>query len=185
MDSYRKAKAGLPHSPFATVLDVCEDNIPCPSMQGLFRYWNDLRGNRLMPVWSEFDPVEVPNVLPDILLYDALNNGDYFVSVVGNSCKNALQIPATPKSLREFMPPENYDDVKGRLDWVRDCEEPHLVSKTMEWREQEEEAIRKTVYTVLFLPFIHGRNDISHKIVNALHFRHDEQEKSEIGISSA
>lgn len=167
-------------NPETLVLEVSPENMPCLKMQELFGYWENLSGADALPEWTAFDPTQVMQVLPDILLYEAQTDGGYFVRVIGENCQIELEISAERRPLEDFMPPENYQDVKQRLDLVRDQEVPHLVRKTLGWRNDANRHDRATEYTVLFLPFRYGGEQISHKIINALYFRHLDQEELEI-----
>src|ERR1700749_2750771 len=41
-------------------------------LQGILRYWNEKRGDRAMPALRKIDPIEIPKLLPIILLADIL-----------------------------------------------------------------------------------------------------------------
>jgi hypothetical protein len=41
-------------------------------LQGILRYWNEKRGDRAMPSLRQIDPIEIPKLLPIILLADIL-----------------------------------------------------------------------------------------------------------------
>ncbi|HEV2675073.1 MAG TPA: PAS domain-containing protein [Aliidongia sp.] len=43
-----------------------------PELQQLYFLWQKLRGIRLMPARRDFDPAQVPRLLPDIFLVDVL-----------------------------------------------------------------------------------------------------------------
>jgi hypothetical protein len=41
-------------------------------LQGILRYWNEKRGDRAMPALRQIDPIEIPKLLPIILVADIL-----------------------------------------------------------------------------------------------------------------
>src|SRR6267378_237101 len=41
-------------------------------LQGILRYWNEKRGDRPMPALQQIDPIEIPKLLPIILIADIL-----------------------------------------------------------------------------------------------------------------
>jgi hypothetical protein len=41
-------------------------------LQGILRYWNEKRGDRSMPALRQIDPIEIPKLLPIILIADIL-----------------------------------------------------------------------------------------------------------------
>ncbi|MCH2395582.1 PAS domain-containing protein [Oceanibaculum sp.] len=39
-------------------------------LRQLYDYWEGKRGNRLMPARTDIDPVEIPGLLPNLILID-------------------------------------------------------------------------------------------------------------------
>ena len=169
----KKMSAGMVVEQKIAELSVCPENIPCPSMGNLYQYWLDLKTGADLPHWDRFDPANVPHVLPDVMLFEARDSGDFHVGIAGNACATALELTASSKPLAEFLPEAAVGDVRQRLEMVRDQETPHLVRKNMAWKADGDDDQRAREYTVLFLPFRLGRNGISHKILNSMHFHTD------------
>lgn len=48
------------------------DGIKNARLQGILRYWNEKRGDRAMPSLRQIDPIEIPKLLPIILIADIL-----------------------------------------------------------------------------------------------------------------
>ena len=44
--------------------------IDSPRLQSLHAYWNDRRAGRDMPARSDIDPIDIPRLLPNLLLID-------------------------------------------------------------------------------------------------------------------
>jgi hypothetical protein len=53
----------------AGTIQDCED-VKNQRLQGILRYWNELRGERAMPSLRQIDPIEIPKLLPIVLLAD-------------------------------------------------------------------------------------------------------------------
>ncbi|NNG04156.1 MAG: PAS domain-containing protein [Inquilinus sp.] len=61
-----------------------------PLVREIFHYWNNRRGTRAMPSRRDFDPVDLPKLLPGILLIDVVgvdeaDVGQYRYRVVGTA----------------------------------------------------------------------------------------------------
>jgi hypothetical protein len=48
------------------------DGVKNARLQGILRYWNEKRGDRAMPSLRQIDPIEIPKLLPIILIADIL-----------------------------------------------------------------------------------------------------------------
>jgi hypothetical protein len=46
------------------------NDVKNPRLQGILRYWNELRGDRSMPALNQIDPIQIPKLLPVVLLAD-------------------------------------------------------------------------------------------------------------------
>ena len=58
-----------------------------PRIKALYDYWNALRRGRAMPSRADIDPIEIPALLPYIIMYDVGASGGYTVRLVGEeSC---------------------------------------------------------------------------------------------------
>src|SRR3546814_19599704 len=52
--------------------DVCSSDLTISSkrLQRLFDYWDRIRGERAMPSRVDIDPTDIPDLLPDVALFD-------------------------------------------------------------------------------------------------------------------
>jgi hypothetical protein len=57
-------------------------------LQGILRYWNEKRGNHAMPALWQVDPIEIPRLLPIILIADILPEATR-VRLMGTDATNA------------------------------------------------------------------------------------------------
>jgi hypothetical protein len=53
----------------AGTIQDCED-VKNQRLQGILRYWNEMRGERAMPSLRQIDPIEIPKLLPIVLIAD-------------------------------------------------------------------------------------------------------------------
>ncbi|MGH6914064.1 MAG: PAS domain-containing protein, partial [Geminicoccales bacterium] len=52
--------------------DAFRARLPTPALRRLYDYWNLLREGRPMPARRDVDPVEIPDLLPNIVLLDVV-----------------------------------------------------------------------------------------------------------------
>lgn len=71
-------------------------------------YWRRKRGNRRMPSRAEIDPIEIPRLLPDVMLVDVLGDGRYRYRLIGTENARAHGINATGRYLDEVLPGLEY-----------------------------------------------------------------------------
>ncbi|WP_206378259.1 PAS domain-containing protein [Sneathiella limimaris] len=61
-----------------------------------FRYWQSIKGNNLVPKWSDFDPAAIKPLLPHIVVIHVLNDPLDFVeritgdTILSHSSKNSM-----------------------------------------------------------------------------------------------
>ncbi len=86
-------------------------NVWHPKMRRLYRYWEELRGARAMPGRVDIDPIDVPDLLPRILLinvhWDPLSFSDRLVGSTADELMESETLdPATgePADVREVLP---------------------------------------------------------------------------------
>ncbi len=152
------------------VLEVTEQNLKSVAQANLYRYWLELKADKELPVWADFNPAAVRESLPNIQLFDVLKNGKFFTSVTGDNCRENIGIKTTRQPIEEALPENAVTDVKTRLTHVCTTKSPHLVTKNMRWKITEKNEVREQQYTVLFLPFDIEHDEIQLKILNLLHF---------------
>jgi len=56
-------------------MGINEGVVENPRLNALVRYWNEKRASRLMPSRRQLDPIEIPRLLPIVLLADAATTG--------------------------------------------------------------------------------------------------------------
>jgi len=92
---------------------MSEDNAPrlpdieTSLLQQLYHYWVDRRGGRLHPARADIDPVDIPRLLPYIMLVDVLDDGQRFrFRLVGT--RIAMGADPTGRFLHETVSPGLY-----------------------------------------------------------------------------
>lgn len=60
-------------------------SIRSPRLQRLLRYWQEKRGDRTMPPRAEIDPVDIPELLSNILMIEVRPEVGYLVRIAGTA----------------------------------------------------------------------------------------------------
>ncbi|HTW34493.1 MAG TPA: PAS domain-containing protein [Rhizomicrobium sp.] len=95
-----------------------------PNLKALLQYWLSKRGARLMPLRSDIKPSEIKPLLPDIMIWSAIDPfhvrlvGDHIVAFVGG---NNTGKPAT-----HGMPPDAAESMLGVLNDVVTSKAPRF-----------------------------------------------------------
>ncbi|WP_341705095.1 PAS domain-containing protein [Ferrovibrio sp.] len=97
--------------------DVAEGGmaaIPDPRLQALAEYWFDRRENGMPPRRAAIDPLDFPDLLPDLLMLDRIDTpeGDRFrYRLVGTRVGEHVGRELTGQFLDEALPPSYYEFV--------------------------------------------------------------------------
>lgn len=79
-----------------------------PRMDLAYQYWRRKAAGRTMPRRGDIDPVEIPRILPDVMLVDAVEGGRYRYRLIGTSNAQAQGMNATGRYLDEVLPGSEY-----------------------------------------------------------------------------
>src|SRR5690349_11409017 len=90
-------QAALPTPPFTDV-----------RLEQAHRYWCGKLAGRRMPRRADIEPVEIPRLLPDVMLVDVLPEGRYRYRLIGTENTAAHGIAATGRYLDEVLPGAEY-----------------------------------------------------------------------------
>ncbi|HUB94655.1 MAG TPA: PAS domain-containing protein [Stellaceae bacterium] len=74
-------------------------------LSALYAYWNKARGTRRMPSRSDIDPVEIPKLLPHILMYNVMPDGGFTIRLVGEAVADFVGRNATGEPAGAVMTP--------------------------------------------------------------------------------
>jgi hypothetical protein len=105
-------------------------DLPAPTLQALYGYWNGLRGTRRAPARGEVDPVDIPReILPDLLLTEVVSADSgrrYRFRLVGSRVVEQAGRDPSRQFLDEALPTEfGYRDyIVGLYDTIAEMLEP-------------------------------------------------------------
>ena len=110
-------------------LRECESSIREPRLRRLYGYWQERSGSRRFPARRDIDPLDVPYILPDIMLVDVLRNPLLFrVRVHGTERVRRANYDLTGKLLDEIPDPEYRNYALQRCMGLVETAEPTLVN---------------------------------------------------------
>jgi hypothetical protein len=121
-----------------------------PRLERAYRYWLDKAAGRPMPSRADIDPIEIPKLLPHVMLVERLDDGRYRYRLIGTENARAHGINATGRFLDEVLPGPDYAaHVLGLYD---ECVERRraLYSECLFFSPARREPERHT--KVLFMP---------------------------------
>jgi hypothetical protein len=83
-----------------------------PMLAGFYNYWNEKRGDRMMPSRVDLDPIEMKRWLPGIIIVDVLENPRRLVyRLVGSRSVALRQTDVTGKTVAEAYHGTSLGDV--------------------------------------------------------------------------
>jgi hypothetical protein len=121
-----------------------------PRLEQVYRYWRGKAAGRAMPSRGDIDPIEIPKLLPDVMLVERHEDGRYRYRLIGTENTRAHGMNATGRFLDEVLPGPDYAaHVLGLYD---ECvrERRPLYSECLFFPPGRQEPERHT--KVLFMP---------------------------------
>ena len=113
-------------------IDACR-----PELRELHALWQKLRGDRRMPARRDFDPTEVPKLLPDIFLVDVLAGSPperrYRVRLQGTAQVGYFGADWTGSFLHQMIDQASADRFCAVGDYVVSSREPWMSSGDLYW----------------------------------------------------
>ena len=97
----------LLHSPVGSEA-LRQTPVTDPRLEQAYYYWRDKTAGRPMPSRADIDPVEIPKLLPDVMLVERLDDGRYRYRLIGTENARAHGINATGRFLDEVLPGPDY-----------------------------------------------------------------------------
>ncbi len=70
-------------------------------------YWDDLRGDRLMPARSELDPASIKPILPFLAIGEFRTPSELIVRLAGTALRDMLGVELTGRNLLDISAPED------------------------------------------------------------------------------
>jgi hypothetical protein len=104
-------------------------------LRALYAYWNALRGDRSMPQRADIDPVDIPKLLPYIVMYTVLpDRGGYTIRLVGEEIVSFIGRNATGHPAGSAMPPRAAEILIKILDAVATERVPKFRAGKAHWQ---------------------------------------------------
>src|SRR4051794_28258795 len=85
-----------------------ESPVTDPRLRETLVYWQAKAAGKAMPSRADIDPVEIPRLLPDLMLVDVLPKGRYRYRLIGTENAEAHGMNATGRYLDEVLPGPEY-----------------------------------------------------------------------------
>lgn len=79
-----------------------------PRLEQAYLYWRDKAAGRAMPSRGDIDPIEIPKLLPDVMLVERHDDGRYRYRLIGTENTRAHGVNATGRFLDEVLPGPDY-----------------------------------------------------------------------------
>jgi hypothetical protein len=120
-----------------------------PDLCALYEYWNARRGDRPMPRRADIDPMAIPKLLPHIMMYNVLPDGEgYTIRLVGEAVVGFVGRNATGQPAGAALPPRAAALLHEILDEVTTQRLPRFRAGTAHW--QPDKSYR--AFEACFLP---------------------------------
>jgi len=74
--------------------------------EALFTYWKQSRGDKIVPLASDFDPTKIAHLLKDIVIFDVLGDRDIRYRLAGTEVAERLGRDPTGVNLIDLAAPE-------------------------------------------------------------------------------
>src|SRR5258708_2376779 len=79
-----------------------------PRLEQVYLYWRGKAAGRAMPSRVDIDPIEIPRLLPDVMLVERHDDGRYRYRLIGTENTRAHGMNATGRVLDEVLPGPAY-----------------------------------------------------------------------------
>lgn len=155
-----------PSADVAAFPGAVNDWIESPVLQDIYLHWLNLSDGNSLPLRADFDPVDIPNLLPYIYLVDVIKGGeDFAYRLVGTHITESVGFDFTGQRISEFMRTnESEDRAKDYIDCLASrkpaCKNGNLVDYGRDYM----------LYERLLCPMTHNGTDID-IILGGLFFR--------------
>ena len=110
---------GTPQVEITTPADTPTTSSPItdPRLQEAFDYWRRQSAGKAMPRRVDIDPLDIPKLLPHVMVVEVLPSGRYRYRLIGTENTDAQGVNATGRYLDEVLPgPEYKAHVLGLYD---------------------------------------------------------------------
>jgi hypothetical protein len=134
-----------------------------PAHRILLSYWESRRGTREVPRREDIDPIDIRQILPHVMLWDAETDGGYRCRVAGTAID--MEMAGSLKGVRlSDLTCSLIDEAKREFDAVRDGGMASYAERTMGWRGRP-----FVYYRHLLLPVTNDTGSV-HQLIGAMTF---------------
>lgn len=88
--------------------DIAASPITDVRLQEAYNYWRSKAADRPMPRRADLDPIEIPKLLPHVMLVDVLGPGRYRYRLIGTENTRAHGMDATGRNLEDVLKGPEY-----------------------------------------------------------------------------
>ena len=127
-----------------------------PRLARAYAWWHEKAAGRALPDRADFDPTEIPDLMPHIIMWDVLADGGYRCRLAGT---RMVEIHGrgelTGLSMAEFHGTGNAA-IQPDYDLVAATGVPHHVERTLYWLGRDHRR-----YARILLPFTFGSSAVA------------------------
>ena len=140
------------------MVDVVHDPTPQkiehPGLRALYEYWERCRPVDGLPGRQHLDPLDIPGLLPNLLLIDVLSSDNFRYRLVGTALSRRVGRDTTGLSIVEAYPDDDWEEIHPDYLYVLDKQKPCL-----RWTAVTDSRGKSQAYQRLLLPLAgDGRN---------------------------
>ena len=135
------------------------------TLSSLWAYWRTKRGERSMPARNDIDPIEIPKLLPHILLLES-SGGRLRYRLVGSAIVDEFELDPTGKFLDNLLPEERFRVASKSYMKVMELSRPIITRSVFTARRKN-----SVIVTRLLLPLSDDGKHVN-MILAGLWFQH-------------
>ena len=133
------------------MVDVVQNPAPQaiehPGLRALYDYWERSRPGGRLPGRQHLDPLDIPDLLPNVLLIDVLSRDDFRFRLVGTALAARIGRDTTGLSIIEAYPNADWEKIRPDYLYVLDRRRPCL-----RWTAVTDIRGKRQAYQRLLLP---------------------------------
>lgn len=139
-----------------------------PSLRRLYEYWDEKRGRRIAPARADIDPVDIPDILPNLFIYrlEWADDGTphYLMRLFGTALVEAFGRDLTGMEFDDIFGGPEYEVMRLEYDTVARTAAPLCVRHDANWIERDH-----VVYERMLLPLSDDEKTVD-RLIGAAYF---------------
>lgn len=153
---------------FVEDTDFQRERLPT-TLEQLLGYWDRIRGDRLIPSRKDFDPVDIPRLLPYVILVEVVRNEldrtfqDFKFRLIGTHVEERMRDRYTGRRLSEIEGKGPGSEVWETYCAVKKEKKPKAISLNYVGPMENVKESRE-----IFLPFSSGGNQVDFILVGLI-----------------